>query len=333
MRRSLRPALALALALAAPSALAQTAPEPPSTQPAAQPANTLTEEQRAEARAALRRGNELFSRNNYEAALTEFLRVYDVAQSRPNAFIYLLNIARCYERMFRYDQSIQYYQRYLERAPADDPDRAAAQATMTALEGLLATLEIQSNVPDAQVWVDDRQVAERAGSVRIPGGVHVVELRARGYAPSRQQVQLPARTTQQISFRLERLNVRRGLHPAFFATVTGVGVVAGITTVVLGTQVLSARAEVDRLAMNPNTANQIGQDQKDRIRTLAVVTDVMLGVTIASAIGATLLGVATEWRRPPEADSSARGAPTATRVTIAPMASHNGAGLTVGGTL
>ncbi|MFO0558772.1 MAG: tetratricopeptide repeat protein [Polyangiales bacterium] len=330
LRRSFARSLALVAVLSPATALAQSSPETPAATPVAQPANTLTEEQRAEARAALRRGNELFNRNNYEAALTEFLRVYEVAQSRPNAFIYLLNIARCYERMFRYDQAIQYFQRYLERAPADDADRAAAQATITALEGLLGTLEIQSNVPDAQVWVDDRQVADRAGTVRIPGGVHVVELRARGYAPSRQQVQLPARTTQALSFRLERLNVRRGLHPAFFATVAGVGVASGVTGIVFGARALGLRGEVDRLAASPATANSVGQDQKDQIRTAAVVADVMFAVTGVAAIGATLLGVATEWRRPAEQESPARAA---LRLRWAPMVSADVRGITVGGAL
>lgn len=289
----------------------------------------LTEEQRAEARSALRRGNELFSRNNYEAALTEFLRVYQVAQSRPNAFIYLLNIARCYERMFRYDQAIQYFQRYLERAPADDADRASAQATITALEGLLATIEVQSNVADAQVWVDDRQVADRAGVVRVPGGVHVVELRARGYAPSRQQVQLAARTTQTLSFRLERLNVRRGVHPAFFATVTAIGVGAGITGVAFGARALVVRAEVDRLANSTAMASAVGQDHKDQIRTASLVADVMFSVTAAAAVGATLLAVATEWRRPAELEPSRRSS----RVRVAPWLDASSRGILVGGAL
>lgn len=330
-------ALAAALTLAHNVARAQSV-TPPAAQPvtATAPAEEfqLTDAQRAEAAAALERGNAQFRRNNYEAALTEFLRVYEIAERRPNSFVYLFNIARCYERLFRYDQAIEYYQRYLDRAPQDDRDRAQASATVTALDGLLGTLEVQSNVPDAQVWVDDRQVSDRVRTVRVAGGVHVVELRARGYAPSRQQVQLPARTTQSISFRMERLNVRRGLHPAFFVSVASLGGATALTAAIVGPQVLAARAEVDALRMSPATMNTVGQDQKDRIRTLAVVTDVMLGVSIASAIGATLLGVATEWRRPTETELNApRAAVRPTVTTVSPIASQSAVGVSVGGSL
>jgi tetratricopeptide (TPR) repeat protein len=329
--------LAAALSLASASARAQTATptaeQPVSATPAAEEFQ-LTDAQRAEAAAALERGNTQFRRNNYEAALTEFLRVYEIAQRRANSFVYLFNIARCYERLFRYDQAIEFYQRYLDRAPQDDRDRAQATATVGALDGLLGTLEVQSNVADAQVWVDDRQVAERVRTVRIPGGVHVVELRARGYAPSRQQVQLPARTTQSISFRMERLNVRRGLHPAFFVSVASLGGATALTAAIVAPQVLAARAEVEALRNAPATMSSVGQDQKDRIRTLAIVTDVMLGVTIASAIGATLLGVATEWRRPTEAELNAPRTAARPRVTtVAPIASQSVVGVAVGGSL
>lgn len=331
------------LALLAPSLLlataahAQTTPEStPSvtaaTTPATPPQNTITEEQRAEARAALQRGNDLFTRNNFEGALTEFLRVYEIRSSRPNAFIYLLNIARCYERLFRYDQAIEYYQRYLQGAPQDDPDRAASTTTMNALEGLLGTVELQSNVAQAQVWVDDRQIADRVRTVRIPGGVHVIELRAQGYAPSRQQVQLPARTTQSLTFRLERLNVRRGLHPAFFGVVTGVGVATGIAGIACGANVLAIRGKVDELSRSPDPAQRqmVGQDQRDQIRTFAVAADIMFAVTGVAAIGATLLGVATEWRRPAESEQPP---PRARTLQVTPIASGDFAGAVVGGAL
>lgn len=321
-------AFALATLAQSAEALAQSAPTD-TTAPAQTTASaTLSDAQRAEARAALARGNELFTRENYESALTEFLRVYEIARERPTAFIYLLNIARCYERMFRYDRAIEFYQRYLERAPSDDQDRASTEATIRTLEGLLGTIELRSNVADAQVWIDEHLAAERVGTVRVPGGVHVVELRARGYSPSRQQVQLPARTTQTLSFQLERLQVRRGLSPAFFATVAGVGVATGVGAIVCSAQALSTRAEVDRLIASGERA-QVGVDQQERIRTFALATDVLIGVTAAAAIGATLLGVATEWRRPAEPSDTRR----ARRVIVAPMVSSDARGVSLGGSL
>jgi hypothetical protein len=97
---------------------------------------------------------------------------------------------------------------------------------------------------------------------------------------------------------------------------------------VCGTSALSARGEVDRLIASGDRA-QVGIDQQERIRTLAVATDVLLGVTAAAAIGATLLGVATEWRRAADPSAERR----ARRVIVAPLASGDARGLSVGGSL
>lgn len=312
----------------APQGTPSTAPTTP-TDATATPAATPPNPERAEARAAFQRGNSLYDANNFESALTEYQRAYELYGTLPTRYRLFFNIARCYERLFRYNFAVEYYRRFLDAAAQDDPNRVMATASMSALEGLLGTLDIRSNVPHAEVWVDDRQVSDRVQSVRIPGGVHVVELRVRGYSPARQQVSLPARTTVSLEFRLERLNVRRGLHPAFFGIVTGVGIAAGTAGIVFGARVLSIRAEVDRLLASPNREENlmVGQDHKDSIRAFAVGADIMFSLTGVAAVGATLLGVATEWRRTPENQD----APRASTLTVLPVASSTFRGLSVGG--
>ncbi|MBL8679948.1 MAG: PEGA domain-containing protein [Myxococcales bacterium] len=328
-----------ALAQSSPSTTPTTPPTTPvapqgtagtgATDASATPAATPPNPERAEARAAFQRGNSLYDANNFESALTEYQRAYELYGTLPTRYRLFFNIARCYERLFRYNFAVEYYRRFLEAAAADDPNRVMATASMAALEGLLGTLDIRSNVPHAEVWVDDRQVSDRVQSVRIPGGVHVVELRVRGYSPARQQVSLPARTTVSLEFRLERLNVRRGLHPAFFGIVTGVGVAVGTAGIVLGARVLSIRAEVDRLLASPNREEMlmVGQDHKDAIRAFAVGADITFAFTGVAAVGATLLGVATEWRRPAENQDGTR----ASSLTVLPVASSTFRGLSLGG--
>jgi|LNFM01.1.fsa_nt_gb tetratricopeptide (TPR) repeat protein len=335
-------AFSMARTARAQSAPTQTPTTPPTTPQAGQtptdgtataaasPAATPPNPERAEARAAFLRGNSLYDANNFESALTEYQRAYELYGTLPTRYRLLFNIARCYERLFRYNFAVEYYRRFIEAAAPEDPNRVMATASMSALEGLLGTLDIRSNVPYAEVWVDDRQVSDRVQSVRIPGGVHVVELRVRGYSPARQQVSLPARTTVSLEFRLERLNVRRRLHPAFFGVVTGVGVATGTAGIVLGSRVLSIRAEVDRLLASPNREEvlSVGQDYKDSIRSFAVGADIMFSLTGVAVVGATLLAVATEWRAPPP-DSA--DAPRASSLTVLPVATSSFRGLSVGG--
>ena len=283
--------------------------------------------EREEARAAFQRGNQLYEANNFEAALTEYRRAFELYGTLPTRYRLLFNIARCYERMFRYDAAVDFYQQFLQAAAEDDPNRLAASASLSAVEGLLAILEVRSNVPDAELWIDDRRVGARVQRVRVPGGVHVVELRRRGYAPARQQLALPARTTATVELRLERLHIRRGLHPAFFAVVSGVGVTAGAAGAVFGARVIAIRAEVDRLLASPNREEMlmVGQDQKDAIRAFSVGADIVFAVTGVAAVGATLLGVATEWRR----EGAQRD--TASRIGVVPLATSSAVGVSLGG--
>ncbi len=55
---------------------------------------------------------------NHEAAIVEFDTSYKLVP-RPNT---LYNLGLVHEKLFRYDQAIDYYELYLKRAPKDDPD-------------------------------------------------------------------------------------------------------------------------------------------------------------------------------------------------------------------
>jgi hypothetical protein len=245
-----------------------------------------------EANQRVEAGEQLFAAGNYDGALAEFDRAYEVIGEHPNRFLILYNIGQAHERRFRYDLAMQYYRRYLDEGGGAAPDRAAVEASIRNLQGMLATLHIQTNVP-AQVWIGDRQFGEAPGDVLVPGGLHMLEVRADGYGPSRRQIQVAARTDQTLSFTLEEMGA--SLEPAWFGiasalALASVGVAAG-----LGGHAMARSAEIDEQLADPVQRWAVGEEERREIQTLTLSADIMFGVAGAFAITAIILALFTSW--------------------------------------
>ena len=250
------------------------------------------------------RGVKFFEAENYDAALTEFERAYAHLKGHPKRFFVLDNIGQCHERQFRYDKALEYYRRYLKEGGEAAEDRAVVLATIRTLEGLLATLTIQSNV-SAEVWVDDRFMGNAPGDVLVPGGLHVIELRAAGYEAAQKEVNIAARERQTHQFSLNELSQYEGLHPAYFysgVALTAVSLGAGSY---FGLKALSEdQAGHDR----EEEQGEFGNDAEDEehVKQLALTADICFAGAAVFGVGTTLLYFMTDWgertgERPPEA--------------------------------
>jgi len=135
--------------------------------------------------------------NNCSGAIAEFNASMAILPRASTLF----NIARCQETLNRYDLALQAYERYLEFADADATERATVVATMRQMRTLLGTIHVVTNVP-AEVWLDDRVVGSAPGDVLVPGGRHVLELRARGRLPEQREVEVMARGAISIEVEL-----------------------------------------------------------------------------------------------------------------------------------
>ena len=209
----------------------------------------------AEARRRFRQGVALAQAGNCAGAIAELNASLELVP-RANT---LYNIAQCQEELHRYDLAVTTYERYLELAPEDEPERAAVRATMRALANLLGTITIESSVP-AEVWLDDRVVGQAPGDVLVPGGHHVLELRAEGYLPERREVEVAARRSVSLEVTLTSAEESVTIHQTttierpplpsgvFFGGVAitviaaGVGAYFGVTAIALSDQ---ARARPD----------------------------------------------------------------------------------------
>jgi tetratricopeptide (TPR) repeat protein len=311
MSRKVAPLLAAMVVLGGARATAEEAAAPTPAEPAAEapaeaaPAEAPAAEEAppsgadanvAEARERVVRGEELFEQGNFDAALVEFQQAYDIIGDHPNRYLVLYNIGQCHQRSFRYDQALRFYRMYLEEGGEDAEGRERVEESIAELEGLLATLVVEVNVPHAEVWVEDRQVGTAPGRVRIPGGLHVIEVRAEGHLAARQEVRVPAGGETELRITLEPLPERfEGLHQAYFWSAAALTVAAGITAAGLGIAAFQAHNETSQRLSDSSDRWNVTQGEIDRIGTLALAADVFFGVTAVFAVATVVFGLLTNW--------------------------------------
>ncbi len=269
--------------VAAPPQDATEPPPPPEVGLGAQVRSPVDERYLA-ARVTFDRGVAFFESGNYDAALVEFERTYEELSGHPRRYFVLDNIGQCHERLFRYDLALSYYRTYLNEGGPSAEDRAAVEASIRVLEGLLATLSLSSNVR-ADVWVDDRRVGSAPGVVLIPAGRHVVELRAPGHESIKREVSLSARQKLELDLVLPALERKAGLHPAYFWSGLALTSAAALGGAYFGVR---ARQRHDELSDKRTSCGAICllPSEREDVRRLAVTADVFFS-------GAAVLGVGT----------------------------------------
>jgi tetratricopeptide (TPR) repeat protein len=296
-------------------AQAEAAPAPAEAAPApaeAAPAQEAPSESPAAltARPVVARAKALFAVGDYDAALAEFTRAYELLEGDPRQAAVLNNIAVCHERMFRYDLALEHYARYLRDGAPSAEDRAEVEAIMTSLRDLLGTVRIRCGV-HGEVWVGDRNMGKAPLELLVPAGQYVIEVRAKGYEPARHEVRVTARATQELHIHLEPLPQYRGIATAYFWTGAALTGAALITGTIFGIATLSehdtqsARAERD-LTVDPEPT-----------RDLALKADIAFGATAVLGVGTAVLFFLTDWSSPPEEQKSAS---TALRIHASPHA-------------
>ena len=280
-----------------------------------------------EARQHFDQGVVLFARENFDAALAEFQRAYELLQGNPHQYSVLFNIAQSNERLFRYDEALRFYQRYLEEGGAQAEDRVTVEANIRALDGLLATLHITTNVPSAEVWIDDRRVATAPGDIRVPGGRHTVQLRVQGYLPGQQEVQITARARRDLNFTLEHIPEPSGASPIFFYGASGLAVVSLAAGAVIGSIALSASNDAQRRYNEAPVL--VSREEVAAYTQTALIADICFGAGALFAVGAGVLYFLTDFSDHPAAtgEHPPAAAPTARlRLRPAPVLSPNAAG-------
>lgn len=182
-------ALITALAVTTPPRGAEAQPQP---KPAA----------REEAGVRFRKGLELFKEGDYRAALIEFRRAYDLA---PN-FAVLYNIGQVYFQLQDYAGALNALDRYLTEGGSQVPAarREEVKKDLEKLRSRVANLEITSNVPDAEITIDDVPIGKTPlpKPVLVSAGRHKVSASKDGRMPATKVVDIAGTDTLRVSLEL-----------------------------------------------------------------------------------------------------------------------------------
>lgn len=287
----------------------------------AQPPPPQDPPQLVEARERIARAESLYDSESYDAALAEFQRALALLEGHEMRFFVLFNIGRCQEKLFRYSEAMASYRGFLEQGGADTEYAPQVTAKIDLLEGLLGTVRVSVNIRGYELWVDDRMVGTDVTEILVPGGSHVVEIRAEGYVQAQQQVDVAARDESELSFEMEELAEEfEGLHPGLFWTGVGVTVVALAGGIAFGAQALSRSNDVGSREPSIATSAEV-----DDIKSSARNADILFGIAALAATTTVIFAVFTNFGGDDGDDDEEAS------VRVQPAAGPGGAGVSIQG--
>lgn len=249
-----------------------------------------------EASERFRRGVKLYKDEDYVAALVEFKRAYELA---PNYRV-LYNLGQTSRGLKDYASALTAYQQYLDEGgdEIDDDRRKEVEKIVEDLTARVGKLTITTNVDGAEVQIDDEVVGVTPldEPIIVNIGKRRVGASRDGYAPAKRLIEVAGRDELDVELALTDLTQKgpapaNPMMPAEESHVPVAGIVAlsittacGIGAGVLGGLALSAKSERDEaLAAFPGNPQAI-TDAKSKTDTMALATDIMIGITSAGAI-------------------------------------------------
>ena len=276
--RLLRVLIALSIVLFASNALAQAKPD-------AKPSASDI----AEARRHYDRGLQLYTNNDFEGALAEIERAYQLAPS----FKILFNLGRIHKQLNNYAAALNDFQRYLDEGATDVPDdrRIEVENDIRQLVNRVATIDVKTK-EGATVSVDDVPV----GRAPLPKGILVNPGRRRisatldGYAPAFAVVTVVGSDTKSVDLSLVSLTMKNDqpMQPdtaprtrAIVAwSITG-ALAVGAASVGVATIVTRGKYDPESTRGNPNAQSDL-ENRKSTIQTMALVTDILIGSAVVA---------------------------------------------------
>ncbi|HEU4539237.1 MAG TPA: PEGA domain-containing protein [Polyangiaceae bacterium] len=300
--------MGLCAALLAGSAPAYADQPAPSPQPQLPGGNAA----RDEARDRYRRGVRLYEEGDFQAALVEFRRAYELAP----AFQVLYNIGHVYRQLQNYAEALRWLEKYLQDGGRNVPAARAeeVQREVEELRRRVAQLDITSELPGALVFVDDELVGETPlkGPLRVSAGRRRLRVQKPGYSVFEQSLEVAGAEVRSLTIHLVQapapsVVVQPAVAPEpwhRWTTLSWVGLsaagVLGIGAAVTGSLAYRDASDV-RDSANEGPVDGDVRDRSARAKNLALASDVMLGAAVLTA-GLTL--TLTLVRSPPSAETS-----------------------------
>lgn len=295
-----------------------------------------------EARERYERALKLYEDADFDGALVELERAYKL---RPSHKL-LYNIARVRFALNDYAAALKAYRQYLaegaDKIPASRRDEV--QAEMKKLERRVASLKVEVDVDGAEIYVDDALVgtSPMMEPVLVNAGLRRIAVRHADYNQQGRRLSIAGGDEETLSIQLKASNPSslptppdeprepppvvpppdapperesEGGAPWFGWVLTGVFAATAATTGVIA---LSANGSLADKRDSPGASADELDSESKRVRTLAIVTDVMIAATLIT--GGITLWLSMDDDSDPAADQGTayRGRRSTTQVGLGP---------------
>ncbi len=294
-----------------------------------------------EARERYERAIKLYEDADFDGALVELERAYKL---RPT-YKLLYNIARVRFALNDYASAVKGYRQYLaeggDKIPASRRDEV--QAEIKKLERRVAKLTVQVDVEGAEIYVDDALVgtSPMREPVLVNAGLRRIAVRHPDYNQQGRRLSIAGGDEESLSIDLKATKPStaptpppkpgeppppeppqvpeepeaEGGAPWFGWVLTGVFAATAATTGVIA---LSANGSLKDKRDSPNASADDLDSESKRVRTLAIVTDVMLAATLVT--GGITLWLSMDDDSDPTADQGTayRAPRTSTQLGVGP---------------
>jgi hypothetical protein len=267
------------------------------TAAAADPPATASDPRSDEAKERFKKGTQFYKQGDYKLALIEFERAHELA---PNYRV-LFNIGQANAELNNYGKALRAFRSYLDAGGAEIPEdrRAAVEGYIGGLLDRVASVRITTNVPSAEVMIDDMPVAKdgRGEPLLVDAGQHVVRVHASGHEPQSRVIVLAGRDSSEVHIDLRPTKSpvvvaireeKRSPVPVIVGwSATGLFAASGMLTAIL-----SANSQATLRSLRESSTYVSRTDMENvesRARTYALVADISIGAAVVSGIVATYL--------------------------------------------
>jgi hypothetical protein len=163
-----------------------------------------TPDKRAEAQQHFNLALTHFDREEWQAALVEFLKSRELLPTKGNT----KNAAICLRKVGRFDESLDMFEALLRDFPDVAPaDKALAQKEIGELQASVGTVTFEGAPEGASITVDgvDRGKAPLKGPLRLSAGSHAVRVTMEGALPFEAKLDLVGKQAAVVKVTLARL--------------------------------------------------------------------------------------------------------------------------------
>jgi tetratricopeptide (TPR) repeat protein len=242
------------------------------------------------------RGVEYVQDGDLKAALIEFKRAYAAS---PNYRV-LYNLGQVSNELREYIEAQNYFRRYLNDGgdEIDAARRRDVETLITKLSSRIARLQLSSNIEGAELFVDDVPVGRSPMSepVRVSAGARLVTAAVPGRPPISRSIEAAGgeTLTVQLDFPPSPIAAEVASAPNAYprararssgtSPVLWLGITAGALGIATGVMAYLAAKDASDYhdAVKTKTTARELQDLDDKATTKALVTDILLGATVAA---------------------------------------------------